>query len=119
MTGVVVHPRSALAGAATALLSFALGAVVAVAANRSVAVFNGFMVAGCLLGGFRAGLGYPPAPLANGAIAAAAAALPLAVAGVVTGRQVVSAVFGLFVAASLGVFGGLVAGSSNRRRART
>ena len=118
MAGAVIllHPRSVAAGAATALLTFAMGAVVAVLADRSVAVFNGFVVVGTLLGGFRAGLGYPPAPLANGAIAAGAATIPLAVAGVVTGRQVVAAVFALFLAASLGILGALVAAGANRRR---
>ena len=116
---LVVYPRAIGAGTVTALLTFGLGAIVAVLAGRSVAVFNGFVVVGCLLGGFRAGLGYPPAPLANGAGAGAIAAIPLAIAGIVRGRHPVGAVFAVFLAASLGMLGAMVAASSNRRRGVT
>ena len=78
-----------------------------------------FAIAGFILGGFRAGLLEPPAPLSNGAAAAVAAYVPLGLlqrllAG--TAVRVLSLVFATLLAASFGVFGGFVANNANRQR---
>jgi hypothetical protein len=122
--------RGALGGALTAVLGIAMAVVAAVVLD---AVFgldksqrNGIasllIVIALLLGGFRAGLLEPLAPLTNGAAAGVIASLPLHLIRVVQrlrAHQSIPVVWMLFVtllAASLGVFGGLVANSSNRQR---
>lgn len=80
-----------------------------------------FGIAGFLLGGFRAGLLHPPAPLANGAAAALVAYGPLGIGQrLLAGKQLhpLSLIFAALLAASFGVFGGLVANNANRTRAK-
>ena len=72
-----------------------------------------------MLGGFRAGLLQPPAPLSNGAAAAVVAYVPLGILQRVlsdTSLRVLNLVFASLLAASFGVFGGFVANNANRRR---
>ena len=119
--------RAVLGGAATTFIMTAIGLVATLAfgglmgwdkQSKSL-VITLFLLSGCVLGGFRAGLLCPPAPLSNGAASAALAYVPLALLQrVVFGKSInpLSIVFATFVAASFGVFGGLVSNQANRTR---
>jgi hypothetical protein len=120
--------RAVLGGALTALITSGMALVAALAiggvldwskgAKTLVATIGA--IAGFVLGGFRAGLLQPPAPLSNGAAAAVVAYVPLGIlqrllAG--TGIRVLNLIFASLLAASFGVFGGFVANNANRTRA--
>jgi putative membrane protein (TIGR04086 family) len=119
--------RAVLGGAATAFIMAAMGVVVALVLGQFLGwdkqskslLMTVFLLAGCMLGGFRSGLLYPSAPLSNGAAAAALAYAPLAIIQrVLFGKSinVLSVVFATFIAASFGVFGGLVSNQANQTR---
>ena len=76
-----------------------------------------FGIAGCLLGGFRAGLLDRSAPLTNGTAAGLLTTLPLVVVGVIQNQSRAGAsVFPLLLGASFGLFGGIVSNGSGRAR---
>lgn len=119
--------RAVLGGAATAFIMAAIGVVVALVLGQFLSwdkqskslLMTVFLLAGCMLGGFRSGLLYPTAPLSNGAAAAALAYAPLAIIQrVLFGKSinVLSILFATFIAASFGVFGGLVSNQANQTR---
>ena len=119
--------RAVLGGAATTFIMAAMGVVVSLALGQLLSwdkqskslLMTVFLLAGCVLGGFRAGLLHPPAPLSNGASAAALAYAPLAIVQrVLFGKSinVLTIVFATFIAASFGVFGGLVSNQANQTR---
>lgn len=124
---VTIAPRAVAGGFVTALICVAAGLVAALLVRE---VFNWtrggtstlafvFAAGGFLLGGFRAGLLYPPAPLSNGAAAAMLAFIPLGIAQrLIAGKGVrpLSIVFGALFAACFGVFGAYVANNANRMR---
>ena len=126
-----LSPRAFGSGAVTALLTALIGVGLALAlrsladldhASQLVIVTLSALF-GFLLGGFRAGLGCPPAPLSNGAAAAALAYVPMAIVRV--GQRVsddrsvpvTGIVFAGLLATSLGMVGGLIANTANRTRA--
>ena len=120
-------PRAVLGGALTALITAGMGLIGALAVGgvldwskgAKTVIASIFAIAGFVLGGFRAGLLQPPAPLSNGAAAAVVAYLPLGVLQRVlsdTSLRVLNLVFASLLAASFGVFGGFVANNANRRR---
>jgi hypothetical protein len=77
--------------------------------------------AGFLLGGFRAGLLCPPAPLSNGGIAALLAYIPLGLGQrIIAGKSLnpIGLIFASLLAMSFGIFGGFVANNANKLRAR-
>ena len=119
--------RAYLGGAVTAFLSAGMGLVAALALRwlldwskgGTSAVASLFAIAGFVLGGFRAGLLQPSAPLSNGALAGCIAGVPLSVLQRVLADKPVSVLSILFVAllsASFGVFGGIVSNTANRIR---
>ena len=125
----LVEPKAAGAGATTAFLTSAFGLALAFLVRWAFGWSNGgtatvatlFVVFGCMLGGFRAGLGAPLAPLTNGAAAAFAAGVSISVAQRLISGKGIKAVPLMFVAllsASLGIFGAMVANNSNRMRGR-
>ena len=72
-----------------------------------------------MLGGFRAGLLYPPAPLSNGGIAAMLSYVPLGIVQRVISKKdlyLPSLIFAAFLAMSFGIFGGFVANNTNKTR---
>ncbi len=86
----------------------------------TTAVASFFVLAGCILGGFRAGLGAPLSPLSNGAASATIAGLSISIVQRLlsgNGIRPVALVFVALLCGSLGVFGGVVANTSNRMRA--
>lgn len=127
---VPVSPGAVIGGAVTAVLTAAIGVVVALGLDALLdltkdgrgAVVSIFAIAGFVLGGFRAGLLAPPAPLANGAAAAAVGYVPMAIVRVVQrladdrSVPVVGIVFAGLLAACLGVLGGMVSNTANRMR---
>ena len=126
-TRQLLSTRAVLGGALTALITAAMGLIGALAIGGLLDWTKGaktliatiFAIAGFTLGGFRAGLLQPPAPLSNGAASAVLAYVPLGVvqrlaAG--TGIRVLSLAFATFLAASFGVFGAIVANNANRQR---
>lgn len=122
---MVIHPGAVRGGAISALLTALIGGAVTLAAwgafdlsrGARTGLFTVFAIAAFLLGGFRAGLLYPPAPLGNGGLAALFAYVPMFVVRLVQGGGVVGGLFAAFLAAALGVFGGMVSNSANRQRA--
>jgi putative membrane protein (TIGR04086 family) len=117
-----------LSGAVTAFLTSAFGLLVALAFRwvfgweRSgvSALATAFVVGGCILGAFRAGLGAPRSPLSNGAAASVLAGVAISVTQrLIAGKGVrpVSLLFVAALCACLGVFGGFVANNANRTRA--
>jgi hypothetical protein len=115
--------RAAVGGAVTgwicAVVGIGLAALGWVALDWSrtgrTAAVSVFGLIGCLLGGFRGGLLERTAPLTNGAAAGALTTLPLALIGLVQNPgRAASAVFSLFLGASLGLFGGFVSNYSRR-----
>jgi hypothetical protein len=81
-----------------------------------------FAIIGFLLGGFRAGLLEPRAPLSNAAASGAIAGPVLAFFQRLLADKPIkflNLVFVGFLAASIATFGGYVANSSNRRNGRT
>lgn len=122
------EPKAILAGATTAFLTASMGLVVALgfralfdwSSGGTTALASAFVLAGCVLGGFRAGLGAPRSPLSNGAVAATSAGVAVSlVQRIVSGNGVrpVTLVFVALLCGSLGVFGGVVANNANRTRA--
>ena len=125
----LVEPKAAGAGATTAFLTAGFGLAFAYAARwlfdwstgSVAALATAFVVFGCVLGGFRAGLGAPRSPLTNGAAAGAIAGVSISLAQrLITGKGVnpVGLIFVAFLSASLGVFGAMVANGSRRVRGR-
>ena len=124
-------PRAYRDGALTALLTALMGVGLAfllrfsidLEHNSQIAVVTVFAVFGFVLGGFRAGLGCPTAPLSNGAAAAAVAYVPMTIARVIQRTHngasvpIVGIVFAGLLAASLGTLGGVVSNTANRNRA--
>ena len=130
MTGSPFAPRAFLGGAVTAFLSAGMGLAGALALRwlldwskgGTSAVATVFAVAGFVLGGFRAGLLQPTAPLSNGALAGCIAGVPLAVLQRLFNGKPVNVLSILFVAllsASFGIFGGIVSNTANRNRGVT
>ena len=125
-----VSPRAAFGGAATAVigLTMALGitlgvnAVVTLGKGGRNGLFGLLAVIAIVLGGFRAGLLAPPAPLTNAAAAGVIATIPLHVVRIVQRVRahesipVGTLVFATLLAASAAVFGGFVANAANRQR---
>lgn len=120
-------PRAVLGGALTALITAGMGLIGALAIGgvldwsrgAKTLIASVFAIAGFVLGGFRAGLLQPPAPLSNGAAAAVVAYVPLGILQRVlsdTSLRVLNLVFASLLAASFGVFGGFVANNANRQR---
>jgi hypothetical protein len=119
--------RAVLGGAATTFIMAAMGVAGSLALGQLLSwdkqskslLMTVFLLAGCVLGGFRSGLLHPPAPLSNGAAAAALAYAPLAVLQrILFGKSVniLTIAFATFIAASFGVFGGLVSNQANQTR---
>jgi hypothetical protein len=119
--------NAVLLGAVTAFLTSAFGLLVALGfrwifgweRGGASAVATAFVVGGCVLGAFRAGLGAPRSPLSNGAAASVLAGVAISitqrlVAG--KGLRPVSLLFVAALCACLGVFGGYVANNANRTR---
>src|SRR5690242_19620306 len=126
-SGTTVEPRADIGGAVTVLLTVGMGLVAALALGglldwrkgTKTLVATVFAIAGFMLGGFRAGLLCPPAPLTNGALAAAIGFIPVGVLQRITahkGLRPLNLVFAALLAASFGVFGGFVANNANRQR---
>ncbi len=124
----LVEPKAAGAGATTAFLTSAFGLALAFGVRWLFGWSNGgtaalatmFVVFGCMLGGFRAGLGAPQAPLTNGAAAALIAGVSISLAQRLisgNGVRVIALIFVAFLSASLGIFGAMVANNSRRMRA--
>lgn len=120
-------PRAVLGGALTALITAGMGLIGALAVGgvldwsrgAKTLIASVFAIAGFVLGGFRAGLLQPAAPLSNGAAAAVVAYVPLGILQRVlsdTSLRVLNLVFASLLAASFGVFGGFVANNANRQR---
>ena len=120
-------PRAILGGALTALITAGMGLIGALAVGgvldwskgAKTVIASIFAIAGFVLGGFRAGLLQPPAPLSNGAAAAVVAYVPLGILQRLlsdTSLRVLNLVFASLLAASFGVFGGFVANNANRQR---
>lgn len=120
--------KAILAGATTAFLTAAMGLLAALlfrgvfgwSTGGTSAVASAFVLAGCILGGFRAGLGAPSSPLSNGSAAAMTAGVGISVVQrIVSGSGIrpVALVFVALLCGSLGVFGGVVANTANRSRA--
>jgi hypothetical protein len=119
--------RSFLGGAATALITIGMGLAIALGLGqlmdwskeaKAAAVVIG-AVFGSLLGGFRAGLLCPTAPLGNAGVAAAIGYLPLGIGQRIAngkGLNIVAVIFATLLAGSIGIFGGFVANIANRRR---
>ena len=116
-----------LGGALTALIMAGMGLAAALGlgallewSKKGITLFATIAaIAGFVLGGFRAGLLHPPAPLANGGLAAAVAFRPLGVAQrLVAGTAVrpLDLAFATLFAASFGVLGAFVANNANRTR---
>ncbi len=121
------EPKAIGAGATTAFLTASIGLVVAVgfrslfdwSAGGTTALASAFVLAGCMLGGFRAGLGAPRSPLSNGAAAATLAGVAISIVqriGSGNGIRPVTLIFVALLCGSLGVFGGVVANNANRTR---
>ena len=124
----LLAPKAIVAGATTAFLTSAMGLVIALvfrglfdwSSGGTTAVASFFVLTGCILGGFRAGLGAPKSPLSNGAVAALMAGVAISfVQRLVSGNGIrpVTLVFVALLCSSLGVFGGFVANTANRTRA--
>jgi hypothetical protein len=122
--------KSAFGGAITAFLSAGMGLVAALGLGELLSWDKGsktlvatiFAIIGFLLGGFRAGLLEPRAPLSNAAASGAIAGPVLALLQRLLADKplnVLNLVFVGFMAASIATFGGFVANSSNRRNGRT
>jgi hypothetical protein len=123
-----IEPRAVLGGFVTAVICVGIGLISALGVREvfhwtksgtSTLTFV-FAGVGFLLGGFRAGLLYPSAPLSNGAVAAMLAYIPLGVGQrLIAGKDVrfVSVVFAALFAACFGIFGGYVANNANKMRA--
>ena len=125
----LVEPKAARAGATTAFLTAAFGLAIGYAAKwffdwstgGVATVATAFVVFGCVLGGFRAGLGAPKSPLTNGATAGVIAGVVISLAQrLIAGKGVnsVGLIFVAFLSASLGIFGAMVADGSRRVRGR-
>lgn len=123
----LLEPKAAGAGATTAFLTSAFGLALAYATKWIFGWSSGgvstlataFVVFGCVLGGFRAGLGAPRSPLTNGAAAGVIAGVTISIAQrLIAGKGVnpVALIFVGFLSASLGVFGAMVANGSRRLR---
>ena len=123
----LLEPKAAGAGATTAFLTSAFGLALAYATKWIFGWSSGgvstlataFVVFGCILGGFRAGLGAPRSPLTNGAAAGVIAGVTISIAQrLIAGKGVnpVALIFVGFLSASLGVFGAMVANGSRRLR---
>jgi hypothetical protein len=123
-----IEPRAVLGGFVTAVICVGIGLVSALGVREVFHWTKGgtstlafvFAAIGFLLGGFRAGLLCPPAPLSNGAIAAMLAYVPLGIGQrLIAGKDVrfLSVVFFALLAACFGVFGGYVANNANKVRA--
>lgn len=123
----LLEPKAAGAGATTAFLTSAFGLALAYATRWIFGWSSGgvstlataFVVFGCVLGGFRAGLGAPRSPLTNGAAAGVIAGVTISIAQrLIAGKGVnpVALIFVGFLSASLGVFGAMVANGSRRLR---
>ncbi len=120
--------NAVIAGASTAFLTAAMGLGVALAfralfdwsSGGTTALASFFVLAGCILGGFRAGLGAPHSPLSNGAASATIAGVAISIVQRLlsgNGIRPVALIFVALLCGSLGVFGGVVANTSNRTRA--
>ncbi len=120
--------RSFLGGALTTLISIGMGLVVGVGLGHLLGWSTGSKttivtiaaVIGALLGGFRAGLLAPTAPLGNAGVAAMIGYLPLGIGQrLIAGKgfNIVAIAFATLLLGSIGVFGGLVSNTANRRRA--
>ncbi len=123
----LLERNAVIAGASTAFLTAAMGLGVAIAfralfdwsSGGTTAVASFFVLAGCILGGFRAGLGAPSSPLSNAAAAAMIAGVAISIVQRLlsgNGIRPVTLVFVALLSASLGVFGGVVANTANRTR---
>ena len=123
----LLSTKAVVGGALTALITAAMGLIGALAVGGLLDWTKGtktliatvFAIAGFTLGGFRAGLLQPPAPLSNGAASAVLSYVPLGVLQRVvagTSIRVLSLAFATFLAVSFGVFGGIVANNANRQR---
>lgn len=120
--------NAVVSGAVTAFLTSAFGLGVALGfrtifgweSGGVTALATAFVVVGCVLGAFRAGLGAPRAPLSNGAAASVLAGLAISITQrLLAGKGVAlgSLIFVAMLCACLGVFGGFVANNANRTRA--
>lgn len=108
-----------ITGAMGLAAAFVLGAVLDVDDGSRNAVATLFAAAGFVLGGFRAGLLCPSAPLANGAGAAIVGYVPLGIVQRLAAEKPIRPIallFAALLAGCLGVFGGIVANSANRSR---
>lgn len=122
----LLNRKAVFGGALTALIAAGMGLIAALGVGGVLDWSKGaktfvaslLAVAGFVLGGFRAGLLHPPAPFTNAAAAAALAYLPLGVLQRLISRKPLSValVLSAMLAAVFGIFGGLVANTSNRYR---
>jgi hypothetical protein len=124
-----IEPRAVLGGFVTASICVGAGLLCALVVREIFDWTNTgtsrlafmFAVVGFLLGGFRAGLLCPPAPLSNAGVAAMLAYIPLGVGQrVISGKPInfLNVVFAALFAAVFGVFGGYVSNNANRMRER-
>ncbi len=119
--------RGAAGGALSALITAGMGLAFALAGGLLLdwdsgvrtSVFTVAAFVGFLLGGFRAGLLEPGAPLVNAAGSGALASIPFTAVGVVQGgRNPVGIVFAIGLAAVVATLGGMVGASRNRQLGR-
>jgi hypothetical protein len=125
-----IEPRAVLGGFVTAVICVCAGFVCALIVRElfdwtktgTSRLLFVFAAVGFLLGGFRAGLLCPPAPLSNAGVAAMLAYIPVGVGQrLISGKDInfLNVVFASLFAAVFGVFGGYVANNANRVRERT
>lgn len=128
-SGATLERKAILAGATTAFICVAVGLIVALVLrglldwtkSATTLVATLFAIVGFLLGGFRAGLEYPPAPLSNGAGAAMVAYIPLGIVQRITARTSLNPLglmLAAFFAACFGMVGGYVSNNANKARRR-
>lgn len=119
--------RGAGGGALSALITSGMGLAAAVIggllldwdSGTRTSVFTIAAFLGFLLGGFRAALLVPGAPLGNAAASGALAAVPFTAVGVIQGgRNPVGILFAIGLAAVVATLGGMVGVSRNRQLGR-
>jgi hypothetical protein len=126
MSELPINRKAVLGGAVTAMITMLFGLTIAFGLGHFLhwssgtkgAIATVFAAAGSVLGGFRAGLLHPPAPLANAGFAAGLGYVPVGLLQRILSQRfhVLSFVFSVLFSASIGVFGGFVSNTANRLR---